>query len=120
MEYLDKGFTIGSSSLSTTKGNVFVYREGENPISIPVSELDSYLSSGYIKGFNPNKGSKKYFNPNTGEVKFFKLNDEIPKDFIIGTCLYGGYYKMTNGSDNIKVRNEDKEKFIKLGYKFIN
>lgn len=118
-KYLDKGFTIGSSSLSTTKGNVFVYRDNEQ-LSIPRDELNRYKELGYVEGFMPNQGKSHYFNQLTGEIRTFSETDKIPSEFIKGKCKYGGLYKMSNGINTKKVKFEETSNLLEKGYKFIN
>lgn len=115
--YLDKGFTIGSKCLSTTKGNIFMYK-GDDVISVKPNQVGYYLSLGYIKGFSPNSGGVHYYSELTGEIRLFKDLTQIPSEFKRGKCLYAGKYKMTDGVNIINVNKGEEYIYIHNGYKF--
>lgn len=117
--YLDKGFTLGSSVLSTTKGNIFVYK-GDEVLSIPKDKLLEYESKGYTSGFIPNKNKVHYYNKLTGEIRTFSQFDEIPEGFLKGKCKYGNLYKMTNGINTVRVKLEDIPDLLNNNYIFTN
>ena len=56
----DLGWTLGSKTLSTTKGRISITNPMTNETKkILVSEKSSYLSSGWVLGFGPNKNTPK-------------------------------------------------------------
>lgn len=118
--YLDQGFTIGSlGTLSTTKGNIFVYNE-LGVRSIKADELNYYLELGYKKGFPHNSGRIKYYNKYTGEETTFRANDLIPDGYMKGRTKSRGLYKMTNGINTVRIPENDINEYLNNGYLFTN